>query len=481
MKITIQYKLFMSMLAATVLVIGYMGVVTQWSFDKGFLEYIDTQEQVELELVATELEAYYAKHQSWESLKQDKYELFSIFAKTLPEGRKKRYLQKKIRNKELPAWMNDKEPPNDKKHPTHPLERTIILDEFGLLFFGSQRGDALPNLRMLTFEKQEIGAIGLYPPEFFQDSHQLLFVKKQKLIIVLVALAAILISIGLSLPLAFQLTKPVRRLSAAARRLIGGDYSTRVQVTSNDELGALSRDFNTLAETLGKTETQRKQWISDIAHELRTPLTSLQGEIEAVQDGIRQPDQQTFSNLHQGVSRLNRLVEDLYDLSLSELGVLSFYQEQIDFRALLADEVTARQNDAEKAKLRLLLDTEQKPLIISGDKQRLQQLFNNLLSNSITYTEQGGAIEISLHRDNSNMKLDIMDTAPGVPDEALPQLFNRLFRVEQSRNRSLGGAGLGLAICQQIVTAHNGTITATHSPTGGLWVQVTLPLLGESS
>ncbi len=481
MKITIQYKLFMFMLATAALVIGYMGVVTQWSFDRGFLEYIDTQEQEEMELIATELEAYYAEHKSWENLKDNRYELFTIFAQTLPEGRKKRYVQKKIHDKELPEWIGEKDPPKDKKRPSHPLERTLILDEFGLPFFGSQRGDALPRLRMLSFQNQEIGAIGLYPPEVLQDSHQLLFVKKQKMIIVLVGIAAILISIGLSLPLAFQLTKPVRRLSEAAKRLISGDYSTRVQVTSKDELGALSRDFNTLAETLGNNETQRKQWISDIAHELRTPLTSLQGEIEAVQDGIRQPDQRTFSNLHQGVSRLNRLVEDLYDLSRSELGVLSFYQENIDFRALLVDEVQARQNDAGKANLSLLLKTEQEPIMISGDKQRLQQLINNLLGNSITYTEQGGAIEISLKSGGLKVQMDIMDTAPGVPDEALPQLFNRLFRVEQSRNRSLGGAGLGLAICQQIVTAHNGTVTANHSPSGGLWVQVTLPVLGELS
>lgn len=480
MRITIQYKLFMFMLATAALVIGYMGVVTQWSFDKGFLEYIDTQEQEDMKLLATELEVYYAEHENWDNLKNNPYELISIYARTLPEGRKKRYLQKKIQEKELPGWIVDKTP-EDKKRPSHPLERTVIVDEFGLPVFGSQRGDALPNLQMLSFQNQEIGAIGLYPQEVLQGSHQLLFVKKQRLIIMLVGIAAILISIGLSLPLAYHLTKPVRRLSDAAHRLINGDYSTRIHVTSKDELGALSRDFNSLAKTLGKNETQRKQWISDIAHELRTPLTSLQGEIEAVQDGIRQPDQQTFTNLHQGVLRLNRLVEDLYDLSRSDLGVLSFYQEQIDFRSLLADEVTARQNDAAKANLSLLLHAEKEPVMISGDRQRLQQLINNVLGNSITYTEQGGTIEISLKSDGSKAQMNIMDTAPGVPEDALPQLFNRLFRVEQSRNRSLGGAGLGLAICQQIVTAHNGTVTANHSPTGGLWVQVTLPLLGETS
>lgn len=481
MKITIQYKLFMFMLATAALVIGYMGGVTQWSFDKGFLEYIDTQEQEEMELLATVLEAYYTEHKSWKRLKEHQYEIIGIYARTLPEGGKKRFLQKIVKKRELPPWMTEKEPRKDNKHPSHPLERTLIIDEFGLPVFGSQRGDTLPSLRVLSVQNMKIGAIGLYPPEVLQNSHQLLFVKKQRLIIVLVGIAAILISIGLSLPLAYHLTKPVRRLSEAANRLISGDYSTRVQVTSKDELGALSRDFNTLAETLDNNQTQRKQWISDIAHELRTPLTSLQGEIEAVQDGIRQPDQRTFSNLHQGVSRLNRLVEDLYDLSRSELGVLSFYQENIDLRALLVDEIQARQGDAGKANLSLLLKTGPEPIVISGDKQRLQQLINNLLGNSITYTDQGGTIEVSLKSDGLKAQMDIMDTAPGVPDEALPQLFNRLFRVEQSRNRSLGGAGLGLAISQQIVTAHNGTVIAKHSPIEGLWVQVMLPLLGESS
>ncbi len=480
MKLTIQYKLFLVMLAATIAVIGYMGVVIQWSFDKGFLEYIDTTEHEELGLLAKELEAHYATYENWEMLKTAPWLILRLYVQTMPEGRRKNHFMKKLSNNELPKkWAVWSDKNNTDKHPLHPLMRVVVLDKDKVMLYGMQNSNELPALQPLYYQNQEVGFIGRYSPKILSDSHQLLFVKKQKLLVLIVGLAAIFITIGLSLPLSFHLTKPVRRLSEATKNLIAGDYSTRVAVSAKDELGQLSADINTLAETLAKNDTQRKLWVSDIAHELRTPLTSLQGQIEAVQDGIRQPDIQTINNLHHGVMRLNRLVEDLYDLSRSDLGILSFYREQIDLRQLLKDEVAAKQGEAKRSGLTLIVETENVPTIVFGDKQRLQQLISNLLNNSITYTEQGGTIETTLHSDASRVKLDIHDTVPGVPDNALSQVFNRLFRVEESRNRSLGGAGLGLAICKQIVEAHDGSIVAQHSPAGGLWIQVTLPLFGE--
>lgn len=480
MKITIQYKLFFAMLAAAVAVTGYMAVVIQWSFDRGFLEYIDTTEQEKLKLLVDGLEAHYAEHKSWHLLKADPLLILRMHVQTLPEGRRKDYILKKLNNNEIPGWAVMPEENTTNKLPPHPLMRIVVLDKDKNLLYGRQHGKRLPVLQTLYYQNQNVGYIGRYSPQILSDSHQLLFVKKQKLLILLVGVAAVFITVALSLPLAFHLTKPVRRLSEATRKLIAGDYSTRVAVSTNDELGQLSRDINTLAETLAENETQRKLWVSDIAHELRTPLTGLQGEIEAVQDGVRISDSKTFDNLHQGVMRLSRLVEDLYDLSRSDLGILSFFREQVDLRQLLDYEVVSKQGDAEKSGLALTFTSKTRPVIVSGDKQRLQQLIGNLINNSISYTDQGGSIDISLSSNTSFAQLEVCDTAPGVPDEALSKLFKRLFRVEESRNRALGGAGLGLAICQQIVNTHGGSISAAHSPTGGLCIQVTFPLPGET-
>lgn len=176
--------------------------------------------------------------------------------------------------------------------------------------------------------------------------------------------------------------------------------------------------------------------------------------------------------------RLNRLVQDLYDLSIADLEDLSYYKEQVNVNELIRTEVEGKKYDAEKAGLSIMVQAPDEPVTITGDSQRLQQLIANLLSNSITYSDPGGTIKVSIALRDENVHLDISDTTPGVPDHALPHLFDRLFRVEQSRNRALGGAGLGLAICHQIVKAHEGSISAKHSPAGGLLIQISLPLSG---
>ncbi|WP_028583870.1 ATP-binding protein [Desulfogranum mediterraneum] len=481
MKLTIQYKLFLCMLAAALAVVAYMAVVIQWSFDRGFLEYIDTQEQEHLQRLLVELESYYKEKQSWQGLKDNPLELLQLHAHTLPESLKRERIIAMLKEGKLPDWLLSPSPQSSKEPPRHPLMRLIILDQNQRLIFGRRQGTEPPHLIPLQYRNRQVGAVGLYSPRSFSEDHQLLFVRQQKLALLLVGLAAIFITIGLSLPLAYHLTKPIRSLSQAARKLISGDFSPRLKPGSKDELGQLSHDFNRLAETLAFNETQRKLWISDIAHELRTPLTGLQGEIEAVQDGIRQADEQTLARLHQGVMRLRRLVEDLNDLSRSELGLVSYFREEMDLGRLLLDELETQQHAAAKVGLELKLVSSPAPLVVVGDGQRLQQLIANLLINSLKFTDQGGLVEVTASHQPPWVEVRIEDSPPGVPGQALPKLFDHLYRVEASRNRAMGGAGLGLAICRQIVLAHEGSITAGHSPLGGLKITVRLPEAGEAS
>ena len=470
------------MLCATLAVVTYTAVVIQWSFDRGFLEYVNLEEQKELDRWAQLLETYYADYQSWDTLIEQPHLMIKIRALALPSGPKRERLLEMAEQEDLPEWYLD--PGNDdRKRPLHPVQRTVLIDSENNVIFGRKQGETLPNMVSIRYQEQVVGSIGIYPPKQFSETHQLLFVREQKLVTLLVVIAAIFIIIGISLPLAYHLTKPIRRLSEAARQLKSGDYSTRVEGNANDELGRLSNDINSLAETLEENRVQRKRWVSDIAHELRTPLTSLQGEIEALQDGIREPNSQTFDRLHRSVTRLNRLVEDLYDLSRYDRGVLSIVPEELDFFALVATEMTTHSYEAEKAGVHLQMHpgSGSGPHWLQGDRQRLQQLVGNLLTNSIRYTNKGGTVTIELKEPGDSLQLDIKDTAPGVPDEALPRLFSRLYRVDQSRSRNLGGSGLGLAICEQIVLAHNGTIAAQHSPGGGLWIQILLPIEQDAS
>jgi two-component system, OmpR family, sensor histidine kinase BaeS len=175
--------------------------------------------------------------------------------------------------------------------------------------------------------------------------------------------------------------------------------------------------------------------------------------------------------------RLNRLVDDLYQLSMSDLGALTYRKEDLDLAELVTDALDSFRPEFAQKGISLTEDIATAgTTMVFGDHERLCQLFSNLLENSLKYTDEGGSLKVSLLCSGYRATVDIKDSAPGVPASDLDRLFERLYRVEASRNRAAGGAGLGLAICRNIVDAHAGTICAQPSPLGGLWISVMLPL-----
>jgi two-component system sensor histidine kinase BaeS len=316
------------------------------------------------------------------------------------------------------------------------------------------------------------------PRKELSEPHQEHFLKEQRLAFAMVAGIVLLLATGLSLLLSKRLVRPLRGLAEATRQLTAGKFTTRVGVASVDELGQLAANFNTLAATLGKNEQARRQWVADISHELRTPVAILRGEIEALQDGIRQPDSNSLHSLHGEVLRLTRLVDDLYQLAMSDMGALTYRKEKLDPARLLKETIAA--HEAKFSGKGITIDVAVPPentLALFGDAERLRQLFANLLDNTLKYTDTGGKLRIGMTCHNHTTTFDFQDSAPGVATADMDRLFERLYRVECSRNRRTGGAGLGLAICRNIVEAHQGKISVHSSPLGGLWVQIKLPLM----
>jgi two-component system sensor histidine kinase BaeS len=218
--------------------------------------------------------------------------------------------------------------------------------------------------------------------------------------------------------------------------------------------------------------------VADISHELRTPLAVLRGEIEALQDGVRQATPEALASLHAEALQLGRLVDDLYQLALSDLGALSYRKEPLELGAELEAAVAAYRAEFRGKGIALAVAGTEAAVPLVADPERLRQLFANLLENSLRYTDAGGRLEIALRREEGQATVTFSDSAPGVPAADLERLFERLFRVEGSRRRATGGAGLGLAICRNIAEAHGGTITAAPSPLGGVTITVALPLAG---
>jgi len=284
--------------------------------------------------------------------------------------------------------------------------------------------------------------------------------------LVLAALAAAAI--------AALLLRPVRLLAEGTARLARREFGARLPVLGADELGRLAEDFNRLAEALERYDARQRQWLADIAHELRTPLAVLRGELEAMQDGVRAMDAQGLRSLQQELLRLQALVDDLHLLSLADAGGLRLQQQALAPRDLIAETLERYRGRLEAAGYALRAEVADGLPPIRADAQRLQQVLGNLLENLLRHATPG-PVQLRVARLGSEVEFALADSGPGVPEAALPRLFDRLYRVEAARTRAGGGAGLGLAICRSIVEAHGGRIGARAARGGGLEVWFTLP------
>lgn len=285
-----------------------------------------------------------------------------------------------------------------------------------------------------------------------------------------------------SLLLCRSILANIEILLVCARQLIAGNLSSRVSENDRnfDELGELAKHFNLLAALLEKRDRAQKQWLSDTSHELRTPLTILRAQIEALQDGIQEVNEHTLAVLHNEVMSLSSLMDVVHDLAKSDLKELRFRYSQVDITQILNETIKDFSHRFEEKEL--ALDTSELPngrWLTQADSGRIKQLFSHLLENAVNYTNTGGIIKVSGTTLANQFQIVLDDSSPGVPVNLLDRIFDRFYRLEGSRNRAFGGAGLGLAISKVIVSEHGGTIEAEPSKLGGLRMQLRLPI-GES-
>jgi two-component system sensor histidine kinase BaeS len=244
----------------------------------------------------------------------------------------------------------------------------------------------------------------------------------------------------------------------------------------SDEIARLGDDVNRLSSALSEHESVRRRWMSDIAHELRTPLAIIAGELEAMVDGVRPMDTEQLGSLQEEVKHLATIIDDLHSLALTDSGALAYKMQKLDLNELVPLVIDSFRGVTAQKDLDLEFSNNGNKVGLHGDENRLRQLLDNLLDNAVRYTDAGGRISINLEARDQQAILTVSDTAPGASEEDCERLFERLYRLEASRNRNSGGSGLGLAICRNIVEAHGGQIQAEPGPLGGLLVTVALPL-----
>ncbi len=283
------------------------------------------------------------------------------------------------------------------------------------------------------------------------------------------------IAILLSIILISQVLSPLRILTRATERIASGDLSHRVLLKAHDEFGRLGNSFNRMVEHLSRSEKVRKTMTADIAHELRTPVTIIQGNLEAILDGVYAPDSETISPIYEETLHLGKLIDDLRDLALAEAGELRLSKERTDIVAL-ANQVAETVNVSLDSEPRVVVIAPQKTPAINIDSMRIRQVLGNLLSNAVRYTPEGMEIRLEIEETERMLLMRVIDNGPGISEEEIPHLFERFYRGDEARTRAAGGSGLGLAIAKQWVEAHGGKITASNRLEGGACFTIILPI-----
>ncbi|ROQ28506.1 signal transduction histidine kinase [Gallaecimonas pentaromativorans] len=320
-----------------------------------------------------------------------------------------------------------------------------------------------------------VGYLGYEPRTMLGQNIVNAFKQQQLWGYLVVLIVAMVMTVGVALVLTRWFGTPMEKLAVGTRALIRGEHGIKVDIAGNDEFAHLAKDFNRLSEALYQNREANQQWIADIAHDLRTPMSVLKGELEALQDGIRKWTPQTVDSLIVEVENLVRLVDDLHVLSVSEVGAVNYQLKSLNFSQLLWRSLELHSQGLSRKGIRLTVNVKNN-LWVVGDSSYLSRLLDNLMKNTLAYTEAPGKLHVELVDSGSELFLHWSDSSPGVSDASLKRLTERLYRDERSRNKGSGGSGLGLAIAEAIVQAHHGHMQADHSPMGGLSWIIRLPL-----
>ncbi|WP_158589123.1 ATP-binding protein [Alginatibacterium sediminis] len=446
------------------------------SFRLGLQEMVNDDELNKVELIAEETKRYYSQNFGWKKLSEAPFLWAGILrqhgeAPPRPPG------------PELNSIQESEEhilPPSDQVSMAPLGQRLNLIDGNGVNVLGDRRNlkESSANAQLsriaIVIDEKTVGWVSILQSRSLSGRLADNFYQQQSQHMLAIALLTIACSLVIAFFLVRHFLKPLRALHQGTQAIESGDFEYQIQEQGNDEFTELTQVFNRLVLSLKKQKQDRENWLSDISHELRTPLAVLKGEIEAIQDGIRPASPEYVDSLHRQVLNLENLVNDLHQLSLSDSGIKPQHFE-LDL-ALIVQQLTAQnQHRFSENKLRLSYEVEdQQTLYMLGDDKTIRQLITNLLENSYRYTDSGGEVHLQLSTEQNALKLCIDDSYPGVDEHALPRLFERLYRVDSSRNRASGGSGLGLSICQSIAEAHSGSIIAQQSPLGGLRVIVTL-------
>jgi len=453
---SMRWRLLGSFGLIILVALGTVAVVSRFTTQQEVQEFLGHGGQVGLEHLADSLESYYTENGSWADLGS------------------------------LPSTSSGQDRGQGQRAGGNvDISDHIFADSDGIVLIspieddlGKRLGDdILAQSITLTVSGQVVGYLlpegGITAlPEDFEE----ILIERVNRATLLGALISGSIAVVFALILAAIILKPVRGLTTAANQMSQGDLSQRVKVQGKGELAILGETFNQMAESLQTGEANRRAMTADIAHELRNPLAIQRAHLEALQDGVYPLTNENLIPVLKQNYQLSRLVEDLRTLALADAGELVLDKQRINLTEVCRDTMARFEPQAKVKALELSCEHDLTQSFVKADRERLQQILDNLMQNALRYAPDGGAIVLTLKQVRNMAVITVHNNGPQIPDEVLKHLFERFYREDKARDRARGGTGLGLAIARKLAEAHGGTLSIENHPEGGVTFKLTLPM-----
>ncbi len=458
---SLKSRLSMSILMIVLLTIAIISVLANYFINRQFTNYISRQQELKTEVITTSIGQQYTSMNGEWNLDY----IHAIGMSSLYEG----YILKIFNQENKVLWDAQAHDMNLCNQIMGEISQRMRIQ------YPQLDGDFTSVTYPLQQDGTTIGSVSIsYFGPFFLNENDFTFLRSLNVILFSVGAVSLLISFLVGTMLARRISSPVLKTVEAAKQISDGNYGVRIQEKSDTkELELLVGSINHLATSLETLEKLRKQLTEDVAHELRTPITILQSYLEAMADGLWEPDKERLQSCYDEVERIGRLVGDLESLAKLEVGILKLDRQPLELYPLVEQVTASFALEIQSKNLQVEIQGAHPALM--ADEGRLKQVVINLLSNAIKYSPEGCSIVFELFETRSSAGFSIRDNGIGIAEEELPYIFERFYRADKSRNRMTGGTGIGLTIVKSIVEAHGGRVFVRSKLGEGSIFNVTLP------
>ena len=444
---SITLKMIIAFLGIALVSIVLIVLLARWNTGTEFSRFVLDRRGADL---VQNFADYYSTHGSWEGVEQ------TIVVETAPQ-------------------MPEGGPPREPFFTLVDQNGQVISAGPGYHLGEQVRQYDLERGIAIDVDGQTVGTLVMGGVPFQRNPREEEFIRRTTLTLVYGALGVSIVALLLGIFLSRTLTRPIRELTEATQSVAEGNLGLQVPLRSKDEMGELAASFNKMSADLERSTEARKQMTADVAHDLRTPLSLILGHAEAVHDGVLRPTKENFEIIREEALRLEQLVDDLRTLSLADAGELSLNLQKVSPQKLLSDLQGTYLHLASQKNIKIQLDVSSDIPMLKIDPGRMSQVLTNILDNALLHTPEGGQINLSAQKVDSDVKLSIQDSGPGIEGEDVNRIFKRFYRTDSARHRDDGGSGLGLAIAKSIVEMHEGQIWAESEPSQGLKIVIQFP------